>query len=250
MRVEPRPHAVLKLADDRDIRHSLDAQQRIIEMDQGEVAEINAVVSPIRRIQADHHQDVRRLFADGDPLILNRCRQERHRELHAVLHHHQGRVQVHPDIEGDEQRIRAVVAGKRGHIQHAWHAVDQLLDRRRHRVGNHLGARARIADGHLHLRRRDRRILRDRQREHRQPAGERDENRQHSRKDRPVDKESRNHRALGIIQSPRRRTKSQSRITKKQQTKPKRKRGRTRSRTLPRVRFGLVFRRSLAYVSG
>ena len=71
---------------------------------------------------------------------------KRHRQHHAVLHHDQGRVQIRADVEGDRQRIGAVVARLRGHVQHAFHAVDLLLDRRGDRVGHHLGAGARIGD--------------------------------------------------------------------------------------------------------
>ena len=83
----------------------------------------------------------------------------------------------------------------RRHVEHALDAVDLLLDRRRHRVGHHLGAGPRIGDRHLHRRRRDRRVLRDRQREQRDPAGQRDDDRQHRREDRPVDEEARDHAA-------------------------------------------------------
>ena len=64
--------------------------------------------------------------------------QQRHGQGHAVLHHDQGRVQVGADVEGDRQRVGAVVARLRRHVQHARHAGDLLLDRRRHGVGHDL----------------------------------------------------------------------------------------------------------------
>ena len=179
-----------------DVRNAVDAEQFVLDVDRGEVAQVDVVVAAVRREEADDHQDVGRLLADRDALVLDRGRQLRHGQLHAVLHHDQGRVQVGADVEGDRQRVRAVVAHLRGHVEHALDAVDLLLDRRRHRVGHHLGAGARIADRHRHAGRRDRRVLGDRQREQRDPAGQRDDDRQHRREDRPIDEEARDHGRL------------------------------------------------------
>ncbi len=60
------------------------------------------------------------------------------------------------------KRVRTVVAHLRGHVEHAFHAVDLLLDRRGDGVGHDLGAGARIDDGYRDRRRRDLGILRDR----------------------------------------------------------------------------------------
>ena len=87
----------------------------------------------------------------------------RHRQRHAVLHHHQRRVEIDADVERDGQRVRAVVAHLRRHVEHPLDAVDLLLDRRGHGVGHHLGAGAGIGDRDRYARRRDPRILGDRQ---------------------------------------------------------------------------------------
>ena len=120
-------------------------------------------------------------------------RQLRHGEGHAVLHHHQGRVHVGADIEGDGQRVRAVVAHLRGHVEHALDAVDLLLDRRRHRVGHHRGAGPGVVDGHRHAGRRDPGILRHRQPVERDPADQGDDDGQNRREDRSIDEEARDH---------------------------------------------------------
>ena len=85
----------------------------------------------------------------------------RHGQRHAVLHHDQRRVQIGAHVEGDRQRVGAVVAHLRRHVEHALDAVDLLLDRRGHRVGHDLGAGAGIGDRHLDRRRRDLGILGD-----------------------------------------------------------------------------------------
>ena len=67
------------------------------------------------------------------------------------------------DRERDVERIRAVAAGGRLHVEHALHAIDLLLKRRRHRIGDDLRRSARIGRAHHNLRRRDLRELGDRQ---------------------------------------------------------------------------------------
>ena len=77
------------------------------------------------------------------PWFWTSRRQQGHRQRHAVLHHDQGRVQIGADVERDRERVGAVVAHLRRHVEHALHAVDLLLDRRGDRVGHDLGAGAR-----------------------------------------------------------------------------------------------------------
>ena len=125
-------------------------------------------------------------------------RQLRHGQRHAVLHHDQGRVHVGADVEGDRQRVRAVVAHLRRHVEHALDAVDLLLDRRRHRVGHHRGAGPGIADRDRDARRRDPGILRDRQEVERDPADQGDDDGQDRREDRPIDEEPRDHGRLRL----------------------------------------------------
>ena len=98
-----------------------------------------------------------------------------------------------PWLERDGQVVGAVVGALRGHVHHALDAVDLLLDGRGDRVGDVLGAGAGIVAGDLHRRRRDRRKLRQRQREDGDAPGQRDDDRQHRGEDRPIDEETREH---------------------------------------------------------
>ena len=127
------------------------------------------------------------------PWFCTGRRQLRHGQRHAVLHHDQRRVHVGADVEGDRQRVRAVVAHLRGHVEHAVDAVDLLFDRRRHRVGHHRGAGPGVADRDRHAGRRDPGILRHRQEVERDPADQGDDDGQHRREDRPIDEEARDH---------------------------------------------------------
>ena len=85
--------------------------------------------------------------------------------------------------------MRAVGGRLREHVEHALDAVDLLLERRRHGLGDDLRVGAGIDRAHDDRRRHDARIFADRQPEQRERAGDDDQERQHGREDRPVDEE-------------------------------------------------------------
>jgi hypothetical protein len=83
----------------------------------------------------------------------------------------------------------SVYRARRLHVDHVLDAVDLLLDRQRHGVHEHAGAGARICGRHLHGRRNDVRILRNRQAVERDAA---DQDHQHGddvRQNRTLDEE-------------------------------------------------------------
>ena len=127
-----------------------DAKQLVLDVNHGEIAQINVIVTIIRRDEVDDHQQVGRLFLDRDALLLHRVGQLRHRQRHAVLHHHQRRVQIGAQIERDGQRVRSVVAHLRGHVEHALTpltccSIGAAI------VSATTAAGAGIVDRHLHL---------------------------------------------------------------------------------------------------
>ena len=191
--VEPGTDAVIALAQVIDVRDAVHPQQLVPHVNGGEIAQVNIVVATVRREKVDDHQDVGGLLADRDPLVLDRGRQLRHGQRHTVLHHHQVRVQVGADVEGDRQRVGAVVAHLGGHVEHALDTVDLLLDRRGHRIGHHRSAGAGIADRHGHARRRDPGVLGNGQREAGDPANQGDDDGQHRSEDRSIDEEPCDH---------------------------------------------------------
>ena len=128
------------------------------------VAQVELVEPAVGRIDADGQQDVGRLLLGRHPGRLDDVGQQRHGQRDAVLHQHLRQVHVDAVLEGHRQAVVAVVGGHRRHVHHVLDAVDLLLDRRGHRLGDHLGAGAGILAGHADRRRRDRRIHRDRQR--------------------------------------------------------------------------------------
>ncbi len=191
LRIQPDPHAVVALAEDDDVRDALQTQQLIADVDRGVVADIEVVVAAVGRDEVHDHQNVGRPLANRDSLILHRRRQQGHCQRHAVLHHHQRRIQIGAHIERHAQRVGAVVPHLRGHVEHAIDAVDLLLDWRGDCVGHDLRAGAGVNDRHLDGGRRDRRILCDRQTDQSDGPGKRDDDRHHGGENRPIDEEMR-----------------------------------------------------------
>ena len=72
LRVEPGPDAVVALTQVGDVRDAGDPQQLILDVDRGEVTQVDVVVSPVGRDEVDEHQQVGRLLLDGEALSLHR----------------------------------------------------------------------------------------------------------------------------------------------------------------------------------
>jgi hypothetical protein len=122
-------------------------------------------------------------------------RQARNGEADAVLHQHLGHVEIDALVKRHGQVVRAVVSALARHVHHAFDAVDVLLDRRRHRLRDILGAGPRINGRDRNRRRRDARKLRERQLKNGDRPAQRDNDGQHRGKDRPIDEETREHGA-------------------------------------------------------
>ncbi len=168
------------------------------------VAQVELVVAAVGRDDVDAHEDVGHPLPRRHAGLLDDVRKHRQGQVHAVLHQHLGQVQVHPLLEGHREIVGAVVGRRRLHVEHPLHAVDLLLDGRGHRLGHHLGAGAGIGAHDLHRRRRDRRVLGQGQIPHRQPAGQRDHNRQHCGEDRAIDEKPGKHETVANAEVKRR----------------------------------------------
>src|SRR3546814_10562786 len=88
----------------------------------------------VGRVQRDELKERRGLLADLDPLTLDILRHLRLGQADAVLHVDGIDVRIGTDGEGHRQRIAAVVAARRLHVEHPVDAVhlgfDGLGDRR------------------------------------------------------------------------------------------------------------------------
>ncbi len=117
----------------------------------------------VGRGEVDDQDEIRVLLLDRHAALVDDRRQRRGGLRDAVLHVDRGDVERIADLEGDGDGRGAVVGARRGHVAHALDAVDLLFERRRHRVGDDLGAGAGIIGADDDLRRRDVGELRDRQ---------------------------------------------------------------------------------------
>ena len=115
------------------------------------------------RVEADDEQDVGVALAGGDAGLLDHVGQQRQGQVDAVLHQHLGEIEVDARLEGDGQAVGAVVGRLRGHVDHVLDAVDLLLDGGGHGLGDDLGAGTGVGAGDDDARRRDLRVLRERQ---------------------------------------------------------------------------------------
>ncbi|MNP48072.1 hypothetical protein D3C76_1421640 [compost metagenome] len=137
-----------------------------------------------------HHQKRRRLLLGGHALAAHIFRQTSLCLRHTVLYLDRGLVGISARTEGDGHLQHAVRASHRLEIHHAFDAIDRLFQRRGHGFSDHLGVGARI-DGSYHYRRRHHfRILTHRQVRNGDQSGSEDHDRQHSRKNWPINKET------------------------------------------------------------
>ena len=161
----------------------------VLEPERGVVTQEEGVVFSMRRSERDDLQNRGRFFVRDHALGLDGAGQLRHRGGHAVLHEHLREVRIGPDLERHDERIVPIVRARRLHVEHALDAVDLLLDRQRHRFDQRARARAGIARRDLHGGRRDRRVLRNRKLENRDPAEQDHEEGDNVREDRPLNEE-------------------------------------------------------------
>jgi hypothetical protein len=175
---------------------SSQACERVLEADRGVIAEEQAVARTVGRRQSDDLQDRSALLLGDDALGLDGIRQRRQCRGEPVLHLDLRLVEIGPHCEGHDQRIGAVIGRGRLHIEHVLDAVHLLLDRQRDGVDDRLSIGAGIARGDLHGRRRDRRVLGDRQVEDRHGPDDDREQRDDVGEDRPLDEIFGEHRRL------------------------------------------------------
>ena len=153
----------------------------------------------VGRGQIDDEDEVRVLLLDRHAALIDDRRQRRSRLRHAVLNVDGGDIERIADVEGDGDRRRAVVRAGRGQVGHALDAVDLLFERRRHRVGDDLRARAGIIGADDDLRRRDLGELRDRQQKETDRAGEHQDRGDRGGKDWTLDEKA-DHRTTAPVE--------------------------------------------------
>ena len=99
------PHAVVLLAELLAVADAVHAGDLVLDLDGGEVAQVELVVAAVGRVDGDDLQDVRVALAGGDAGLLDHVGQQRQGQVDAVLHQHLGEVQVDAGLEGDGQGV-------------------------------------------------------------------------------------------------------------------------------------------------
>ena len=143
------------------------------------------VVGTVKR-EDQQHTGLSLLGDDTDLRYLGR--QETLRLGHTVLHVDGRHVGVDTLLEVDGDRRITGIGGGGGHVIHVLHTVDLLLQRSDHAVQHSLGVRTGIGGIHPDRRGGDIGILLHRQRHQPQQAQDDDEDRNHRRQHRAVDK--------------------------------------------------------------
>ena len=188
-RVEPQPHRMAG-AQGLHIAHAVDAADDIGQAGGDVVADLDVGGAVVGRVQRDDHQVVGAGLGDGDALVLHRLGQLRQRLLHLALHLHQRDIDIGAGIEGQRDAGLAGRGAGRGHRLQAVEALHALLDDLGDRILQRPGRGAGIGGADRDARRRDVRILLQRQRGDRQRAGEHHDDGQHPREDGAVDEEA------------------------------------------------------------
>ena len=218
--VEPDAHRIAPLAEDLDVADAGQALQLIDDLQVGVVRQRDLIDRMIGRGQIDDENEVRVLLLDRHAALIDDRRQRRSRLRNAVLDVDGSDIERVADIEGDGDGRRAVVRARRGHVGHALDAVDLLLERRRHGIGDDLRAGAGIVGADDDLRRRDLGELRDRQQEVADRAGEDEDRGDRRGKDRALDEKG-HHRTTAPVEI-------QCRISSKARRRRPRRRARGR----------------------
>ena len=92
-RIEPDAHGILR-AEDAGVADARHARDRVLHLGGNEVGNVDIGVAAAIVIDADHHDEIRRVLDHHHALLLHGCGQQRHGRLHLVLHLHLGDVGI------------------------------------------------------------------------------------------------------------------------------------------------------------
>ena len=187
-RVDPHAHRALRAEQLRlaDAGNALDLGQHVA---RGVVAQRDRVILRVVGREDGEQQEVRARLVHAHALLRDHRRQTRRRTGQAVLHVHLGQIGVGAGREVERDGARAVGLAHRFHVHQSGRTVHLALDHADHAVFQCLGRGAGVNGANDDGRRRDRRVLRDRQLRHGNPAHHQNEQRDHPRENGAVDEE-------------------------------------------------------------
>ena len=189
VRIEPDTHGVFR-TEQRDVAHTRHAAQFIDHLRRGDIAEVGRIQRARFRRQRYDHQEAGIGLPDGDALASDFLGQAGFDRAQPVLHFGLRDIDIGPGLEGQRDRRRAVGEAGGGHVKKALDPVELLLDHLRDIGLERGGVGAGIDDADRQRRRRDFRILFDRQRAQRDETGEQDAERDDPCEDGPIDEKA------------------------------------------------------------
>ena len=190
VRFEPNAHPVLT-AEDLDITDAVDAPERLFQRRFDEVAQVAFVHRTVFAVERNDEEEVDLLFVDAHPLRLDFRRKKRGRERQFVLHLNLRDIRVGSLLEREDNFENTVRGARRVHITVAVEPGHLLLDDLDDGVANRVGGRARVEPVDRDRRRRDVRILRNRQADDRQRPGQHNQDRDDPSENRPFNEKMR-----------------------------------------------------------
>ena len=193
--IQPDPHAVLSHAEDGHSAHAVDPGEFVLQVQGREIVKEEAVVLPTLRLEGDELENVGGFGLNDHTLCLDSRGELGQSGIDPVLHQDLIGVRIGTNLEGDGQRVVAVVRGTRLHVEHARHSVHLEFDGEGHLVDDGLGARSRIIGRHDDRGRSDLGKLADRKHGKRNPPEKHHHQGDNVRENRPFDEELRKHPA-------------------------------------------------------
>ncbi|MCY1530316.1 hypothetical protein D9M68_654970 [compost metagenome] len=187
-RVDPDAHRVLG-AEQLGLAHAVDPLQFRHDVARGVVTERHRVEVGVVRGQHREQQEVVARLVHAHALLRHGRGQTRRGAREPVLHVHLREVFVGAGLEADGDGAGAVGLGHRFHVDQAGRAVHLALDHGQHAVLECLRGGTGVGDVDHDGRWGHRRVLRDRQLRDGDAAHHDDEQCDHPREDRSVDKE-------------------------------------------------------------
>ena len=185
VRIQPDAHRIVR-AKDLHVADAADALDRIEEVERRVVLHKGTVIPAVLGVHRNKVRHLPRGFTRCDPRRLHRGGQARVGTGGVVLHLDRVHIAVRTDIKGDREAVASGIIRGGAHVVHSLCAVDLLLDDLCDRLIDNGGTRARIGCRHRNRRRRNLRILRNRQRKASQRSDDNNDQGDNNRKDRSV----------------------------------------------------------------
>jgi hypothetical protein len=187
--IQPQPHRVLALAEDGHAAHARDALDIVDDVVLEIVGDERLVVILVVRRHADAHDERAVVLRDLHAGQRHGLRQMTLREIHRVLHVVGGLIEIAADVERAGDRRAALARRLRRHVTQTLNAVDGVFEDVRHARLDRERVGADVGRGDRDGRRRDVRVLRDRQRRNRDDPEQKNDERADRRKDGPPQEE-------------------------------------------------------------